>query len=149
MSVLRYYDPWVSLAKVQEEMNRHLFNRANPREAENGTVVTADWMPTVDIKEEPERFLLHADIPGVECKDIEVTMDGGVLSIKGERHFPTPEEQSGFKRVERPYGIFYRRFALPDVADTDRVTARGNNGVIEIVIPKQSKVQPRKIAVEA
>jgi len=149
MNLLRYYDPLDTMAKIQDEMSRRLFNRMAPFETEDEALVTSNWMPTVDIEEEPDRFLLRADVPGVETKDVEVTVESGVLSIKGERRFPTTEEQSTFKRVERPYGVFYRRFALPDAIDMDHVTARGENGVIEVAIPKQSRVQARKITVES
>ena len=147
MPVRRYYDPWAAMAQIQDEMNR-LFSGVSAGEAENGTVVTADWVPAVDIKEEPERFLLRADIPGVDLAAIEVTMENGILSIKGERPPPTPEERATLKRVERPRGVFYRRFVLPEEVQGEHITARGNNGVIEIVIPKHDRLQSRKIAVE-
>jgi len=121
MNLLRYYDPLDTMAKIQDEMSRRLFNRMAPFETEDEALVTSNWMPTVDIEEEPDRFLLRADVPGVETKDVEVTVESGVLSIKGERRFPTTEEQSTFKRVERPYGVFYRRFALPDAIDMCQV----------------------------
>lgn len=107
-----------------------------------------NWRPSVDIKEEPERFLIYADIPGVECKDVEIWMDNGVLTIKGERNTCSKGEKNGYMRVERSQGLFYRRFALPDTADADSITARGKNGVLEIQIPKKEKDQIRKITVK-
>jgi HSP20 family protein len=92
--------------------------------------------------------VLLADIPGVDPKDIEITMEKGILCIKGERRTESREELEGFKRIERARGTFYRRFSLPDSADAERISARGRDGVLEVVIPKQEKVQPRRITVE-
>jgi HSP20 family protein len=83
-------------------------------EGDQSNVVTSQWAPRVDIKEENDRFLIQADIPGVDPKDIEVSMDKGILSIKGERNTEAREESERFTRVERARGVFYRRFALPD-----------------------------------
>jgi HSP20 family protein len=121
--------------------------------AENGTgnddssVVTSQWMPLVDIREDADRFVLLADIPGVDPKDIDVQMDKGLLTIKGERAQDPVGEQQRFSRTERVHGVFHRRFALPDSADPERITASGHNGVLEIVIPKKPETTPRKIQV--
>ena len=147
MAIVRY-DPWSVMNQLQDEMNK-LFTRLTPADEESGNVVTSDWAPAVDIKEEPDRFVLFADIPGVDPKNIEVTMENGILSIKGERKSESREEREGFKRVERARGVFYRRFSLPDSADPEHITAKGSHGVLEIVIPKHEKVQPRKISVES
>ncbi len=144
MSNITRYDPWALLEQFQNEVSRLFDTRARLGD-ENTRVVTSDWIPPVDIKEEEGRFVLLADIPGVEPKDIEITMENGVLSIRGERRI---EDDGSFKRVERPRGTFYRRFSLPDTADPEGITARGHNGVLEIVIPKARKAQPRRITVE-
>jgi len=116
-------------------------------EDEETSIATSAWTPAVDIKEEPERFVIHADIPGVAPEDIEITMDNGVLSIKGERAYEHKEERKDYKRMERVRGTFYRRFSLPDTADAEKIAATGKNGVLEIVIPKHPVAQPRKIEV--
>lgn len=144
------YDPFRMLNQLQEEMNK-LFEsrvtRAGGGDLSN--VVTSEWMPAIDIKEEPDRFVILADVPGVDPKDIEVTMDNGVLTIKGQRVAETKEELEGFTRIERVRGTFYRRFTLPDTADAEKIGAKCKNGVMEVVIPKHERVQPRKISVEA
>ncbi|MEJ2645212.1 MAG: Hsp20/alpha crystallin family protein [Gammaproteobacteria bacterium] len=148
MAVTRY-EPWSMLNQLQNEINRMFDTRAPVTGAEdNANVVTGDWVPAVDIKEENDRFVIHADVPGVDPKDIEVNMEGGVLSVKGHRESEKKEERENYKRVERVSGTFYRRFALPDTADAEKVSAKARNGVLEIVIPKHAKVQPRKITVE-
>ena len=114
---------------------------------EDSNVVTAQWIPHVDIREEPTRFVLLADVPGVEPGDIEVQMDKGMLAIKGERLIDNRTEGSTFSRIERRHGTFHRRFALPDSADPDGIFASGRNGVLEIVIPKRPETTPRRIQV--
>ncbi|MCB1588581.1 MAG: Hsp20/alpha crystallin family protein [Xanthomonadales bacterium] len=116
-------------------------------DGDQSSVVTAHWAPRVDIKEEPSRFVIHADIPGVDTKDIEIHMDKGVLTIRGERQQQSKEENTKFTRVERQHGVFYRRFALPDSADAEGITATGRNGVLEVVIPKRPESTPRRITV--
>jgi HSP20 family protein len=85
----------------------------------------------------------------VKVDDIEITMEKGVLTVRGERKLEKEEDRSGFRRIERSRGTFYRRFSLPDSADAERIQAKSRDGVLEIVIPKQEKSQPRKIAVQA
>ncbi|HEX7916237.1 Hsp20/alpha crystallin family protein [Rudaea sp.] len=105
------------------------------------------WTPRVDVREEDNRYVILADIPGVDSKDIEISMDKSVLTIKGERKSETTAENVKVTRVERRHGAFERSFALPDGADADAITASGKNGVLEIAIPKKAQAAPRKIAV--
>ena len=141
MALVRY-EPWSMLDQLRKEMER-----AFERNGEGGSVVTSDWTPAVDIKESDNAFTIVADIPGVDPKDIDVHMENGMLTIKGERETEKKEEKEGYKRVERSYGSFYRRFSMPDTADADKIAAKSRNGVLEITIPKHDKVQPRKISV--
>ena len=150
MSIVRY-DPWTSFEKLSNELNTLFQNRSVARYGDNddSNVVTSRWTPAVDIKEEENQFVLFADIPGVDPKNIDITMEKNVLTVKGERSQETKEEKNGFKRVERVHGTFYRRFSLPDTADADRISAKGENGVLTITIPKKEKAQPRRINVAA
>jgi len=142
MNVIRY-EPWVPL----DQLMNHLFD--GRRVASLGeTATAAAWVPTVDIKEEAGRYVIHADVPGVDPKDIEVTLEEGVLTLRGERKSESRTEEDGWRRVERVSGQFLRRFTLPETVDAEGVSAQGTNGVLEIVIPKQVKVQPRKIEVK-
>ncbi len=149
MTVVRY-DPWSLLSQVQRELNRAFEGRLPEEESgDNTRVVTSSWVPAVDVREEPDRFVIRADLPGIDPKDIEITMEEGVLTIKGERNIEEESTEGQYHRIERARGTFYRRFSLPDTADPERIEAHGRNGVLEIVIPKQEKVQPRKIEVKA
>ena len=107
------------------------------------------WTPRVDVREEESRYLILADVPGVNPADIDISMDKGVLTIKGERKSENTTEGAAGRltRVERRYGAFQRSFALPDSADADAITANGKNGVLEIAIPKKAQAAPRKISV--
>ncbi len=138
MSLTRY-EPWSLMDQLRREMERMHYDEES---------TASDWVPAVDIRENGECFTITADIPGVDPKDIEVSAEAGILSIKGERESEKREERDSYKRVERAYGSFYRRFTLPDTADTTKISAKSSNGVLTIVIPKAEKVQPRKITVE-
>lgn len=143
------YDPWRVFTDLHSEIDR-LFDRRLPRAGDDQSdVVTSQWLPAVDIKEEAQRFLLYVDVPGVDPKDIEITMEKGVLTLKGERTAEKKEEGEHFTRQERAHGVFYRRFALPDTANPEGIEARGVNGVLEIVVPKREDSQPRRIPVAA
>src|SRR5690606_1907216 len=107
----------------------------------------SQWVPRVDIKEEYDRFDLYADIPGVDAADIEVQMNKGLLPIKGEQTSVNTTDVEQISRVERSHGVFHRRFALPDSADPEGITAHGEHGVREIVIPKRAETTPRRIQV--
>lgn len=142
------YDPFSALRSLRQDMER-LFQEAGwPQNGDTSQVATAQWAPAVDIKEEPDRFVIYADIPGVDPDKIEVTMERGMLSIKGERSTEKKEEKEGYTRVERARGTFYRRFSLPDTADPEGIQAKGNNGVLEVVIPKKPAQQARRIEVQ-
>lgn len=146
MSMVRY-NPWNIHNNLQEDI-RSVFDRlVGEGDGDQSNVVTSQWAPRVDIKEEPERFLIQADIPGVDPKDIEINMDKGILTIKGERSTESQQHSATYSRVERSHGTFYRRFALPDSADPNGITATGKHGVLEIGIPKKPETKPRRIEV--
>jgi HSP20 family protein len=127
---------------------RQVFERFLPHDdSDASSVVTSHWAPRVDIKEEDQRFVIFVDVPGVDPASIEVNMEKGTLSIKGERSVEKSEQSSRFTRVERAHGSFHRRFSLPDSADADNVSATGKHGVLEIVIPKKAQTAPRRITI--
>ncbi|MDA0705247.1 MAG: Hsp20/alpha crystallin family protein [Proteobacteria bacterium] len=107
------------------------------------------WGPAVDILEQKDRFVVRADLPGVDPADIEVSMEKGILSVAGERQSEGRSEIAGVARYERAAGRFLRRFALPDTADAEAISAKCSNGILEISIPKQAAIQARRIIVDA
>lgn len=147
MNIIQY-DPWRKIQQLQREMGT-LFDRRLDTDDDSVTMATSDWVPAVDVKEEDNRFLIIADVPGVDPDKIEVHMESGMLSIKGERHEEHKEEKEGYKRIERVHGCFHRRFNLPETADADNITAKSRNGTLEISIPKrEAPSQTRRITVE-
>jgi HSP20 family protein len=146
MTIVRY-EPWAFVSRVQRHLDRALGETQGLADGADATRVS--WIPHVDIREEAERFVVAADVPGVEPKDIEITADKGVLTVKGERSSQKNATADGYERVERASGTFLRRFTLPESADAEAIRATHVNGVLELSIPKRPQEQPRRIAVQA
>ena len=146
MSLTRY-EPWLGVRQLQDDINR-LFTNWSTNDSSG---VTADWVPTVDIDEYDDRFQLFIDVPGVDPKEVDITLESGVLTISGERYVQAPRDGESVirRRRERGNGRFYRRFILPDTVDAEKVKATDRHGVLEIRIPKQAKAMPRRIKVAA
>jgi|DewCreStandDraft_4_1066084.scaffolds.fasta_scaffold258084_1 HSP20 family protein len=148
------YEPWSVMPRLQDEINRLFSAFGMPFDAES-SAATVSWVPATDIHEYPDRFELYVDLPGVDADKVELTLHDGVLTIQGERAPAARAAESGsgetpeYRRMERGLGRFYRRFVLPDTADSDNVKATGRNGVLTITIPKQAKALPRRIQIAA
>ncbi len=145
MSLIQYNNPWSLFNQLQRELASPELTRLNTDDA---NVATANWAPSVDISENDNAFKLVADIPGVNPDDIDISMEKGVLTIKGERNSETVEEKENYHRTERQTGTFYRRFTLPDSADGDKIVAKSEHGVLTITIPKQEVTLSRRIEVQ-
>jgi HSP20 family protein len=142
------YEPWTFVNRLQRQLDQ-AFNKTSGT-PETTAAHTVAWIPRVDVYEEAERFVVLADVPGVEAKDIDITAENGVLTIRGERRLEKKaSEKSGYERIERTSGSFLRRFTLPESANTETIKAKQTNGVLEVSIPKHPQVQPRRISVEA
>jgi HSP20 family protein len=146
MNVIRYEPMSVLSRDLWNEFNKMMDRVAS---ADGSTGATADWVPAVDIEEYGDRFVLYADVPGVDPSTIELTLEGGVLTMSGNREAAVEQQGLDRRRSERITGRFHRRFTLPDTADSERVSANGRNGVLEIVIPKRESSQPRRISVQS
>jgi HSP20 family protein len=140
MTIIRY-EPWALVTRVQREIDRALGAAADG--------ASVSWIPHVDVREEDERFVVTADVPGVEAKDIDVTAEKGVLTIKGERRSEKNSSRDGYESVERATGTFLRRFTLPESVDAEGIKATHVNGVLQLSIPKRQTAQPRRIDVQA
>jgi HSP20 family protein len=126
-------DPY-SLAR--ELLNWDPFFTARPASA---------FAPAFEVKETTDSFVLKADLPGVEEKDLDISVHNGVLSVSGSRQAEERKEGESFAIYERQYGSFSRSFALPDMADGDRIEANLANGVLTLTIAKKAEAKPRKI----
>ena len=147
MAITRFEHGTVS--QLQNEINR-IFGNLQDTESSGAT---AEWAPAVDIAEYSDRFELLIDLPGVDPKAVDITLDNGILAISGERfnavHSPGKGDQRPQRRrEERHVGRFHRQFILPDTVDTETVSATGRDGVLAITIAKQPKATPRRIAVK-
>jgi HSP20 family protein len=112
------------------------------------SLLSESWAPAIDLKEDKKGYIVKADLPGVDAKDIEVTLENGVLTIRGERQEERREKGDNFHRIERFSGSFARQFSLPDTTD-DGVEAKMKDGVLEIHIPKSEKAVARKIKIKS
>lgn len=140
MALVRY-QPNSLLQQFNNEINR-MFSGDWP------AATAAQWSPAVDIRESDDGYTIEAEVPGINPKDIEVTLDKGVLTLSGERRDASVNDDGSQRHVERIYGRFVRRFSLPDSADADDVQATAENGVLKLVISKKAASQPRRITVQ-
>ena len=145
MMNLVYYQPWSLMDRWRREIDE-LYTRSSDA-SHPGLANSTTWTPPVDLQEESDRFVLRADVPGVELKDIEVSTEDGTLTIRGERLASERVRTDGFEHIERVAGKFLRRFTLPDSARAEAIKARYADGVLEIEIPKQARVEAKRIAV--
>jgi HSP20 family protein len=141
-------DPLSLMNQWRRDLERAFSGGWGEGAASNG-VTAAAWMPAVDIKEEHDAYVVRADLPGVDPKDIELHMENSVLTLRGERRSENIQKQDNYQRLERVTGTFYRRFTLPDTADAEHISAKTANGVLEVRIPSSEKALPRRIEVQA
>ena len=142
---LTRYQPWSLHRDFLNEFNRLLDRSGN----DDSTSATAEWAPAVDIAEHADKYVLHADVPGVDPNAIEITLEKGVLTLSGSREQAVEQNGVESRRVERISGRFLRRFTLPESVDAENVKASGKHGVLELVIPKREAAKPRKISVNS
>jgi len=143
MSLIRYtpfsdFDGFPANLRVFTDSVNRLFSEPNGR----------PWVPPVDIKETENELTFKADVPDVEMKDIDVRMENGTLTIRGERKLEAKTEDGGWHRVERSYGNFERRFSVPETVNAEAVKADYKNGTLTITLPKKEVAKPRQIKVE-
>lgn len=142
-----YLKKWEPMREMDDLFDRYTraLGAANDRSPQQ--VATGDWMPRVDISETDESYAIHAELPAVKREDVQVTVDGGVLTIKGERKQETENKNRKFHRVERAYGSFIRSFTLPESVDTDSISGTFQDGVLNVTIPKKAKAVAKAIEI--
>jgi HSP20 family protein len=159
MAIVRW-DPFQEFTQLQERLNR-VFNNAYGRSAsaspgspgspvtDEGLMASGTWAPPVDIYENGHHELvLKAELPDMSRDDIELTVDNGTLTIKGEKRFSNEVKEDQFHRIERRYGTFSRSFSLPQTVDASRVSAEYKNGVLTVRLPLREEAKPRQIKVD-
>jgi HSP20 family protein len=145
MMNLVYYQPRSLMDRLQREVAHMFYGESDA--SQSAVPNNSTWTPPVDFQEEDTRFMLRADVPGVALKDIQVTAEDGTLTIGGERPGRQDAKGDGFEHIERFTGKFLRRFTLPESANAEGIKARCADGVLEIEIPKQPRVEATRIAV--
>lgn len=139
------YDPF---AEVDFPTGVRLFQDAVNR-LFSEPAATRPWAPPVDVLETENELVVKADLPDVDLKDIDIQIERGTLSIKGERKFERVEGKgTGYHRIERSYGTFQRVFGLPDTVDPDKVKADYKSGVLTITLPKKEVAKPKTIKID-
>jgi HSP20 family protein len=138
------WEPVRELTSLQQEMNR-LFNTFF--DTPSGGTQMRRWVPAMDLVETDSEFVLRADLPGLSEKDVNIEIEGDVLTVSGERRAEHEQSKEGYYRVERSFGSFSRSLTLPEGIDAERVHARFENGVLEIRVPKPAERQPRRVSI--
>jgi len=151
--VLVRYEPWSAVDRLHRQIGQIFGGNvnaaaANGDAAEGNSAAVVNWVPSVDVFEQPDSFVVRADLPGIEPKDIQITAEKGVLTVTGERKLERTDEQKAVSRLERVEGRFLRRFTLPENVKTDDIRARHLNGVLEVTIPKVAAPEPKRVSVE-
>ena len=107
------------------------------------------WAPAMDLTEVDDHYVLKADLPGVADEDVSIEVDGGVLTVAGERKAEHEQHEQGWHRIERSFGAFQRQLTLPEGVDADAVSAEFDRGVLIVRVPKPERVKPRRIAISS
>jgi HSP20 family protein len=146
MTVLARWDPFRATSNFQDRMNRLLRESFNPEGPEEA-LTTTGFAPPVDVYEDEHNFTLKIEVPGVEEKDIDVSIENNTLIVHGERKFEKEEKEENYRRVERQYGSFTRSFTLPNSVDPGQVSAHYDKGVLKVNLAKKAEAKPKQIKV--
>ena len=138
---LTRWNPWRELEDVTSRLNTMFKTRDEGRGL--GGMTAADWNPAVDIKENKEEYIITAELPGVDKKDIKVTLRNDVLAIEGARNVEQKSDDETLHRVERFYGTFFRSFVLPEGANDEKILANFKDGLLTVHVPKREPARPR------
>jgi HSP20 family protein len=147
MTLVRWSDPLREFAQLQDRINR-AFSDTYGR-SDEGLMTSGNWAPPVDIYQNGDHeVVLRAELPGMTREDIDITVDNGTLTIRGEKKFSSDVKEESFHRIERRYGSFSRSFSLPQTVDTGKVGAEYKDGVLTVRLPLREEAKPRQIKVD-
>jgi HSP20 family protein len=145
MTLVRWR-PMRDVWSIQDEINRTFDNFFGRTEREEWT--ESRWAPAVDISENKDDLMVNVEVPGMKKEDIKVTLQDGILTVKGERKQEKEEKDKNFHRVERSYGSFCRSFTLPTTVQGDKIKANYKDGILMISLPKVEEVKPKEISID-
>ena len=146
MTVIARFDPFREFTTLQDRMNR-LFRDSFGSEGRDEALTTTGFAPAADVYEDEHSIAVKIDVPGIEEKDIDVSIENNTLTVRGERKIEKEEKEENYLRVERSYGSFARSFALPNTVDASNVTADYDKGVLRITLAKRAEAKPKQIKV--
>jgi HSP20 family protein len=152
MATMTRWDPFQDLRSAQDELAQMSPTLAHAlglhtQQQGSGQATTTAWAPALDISERKDAYLVTVELPGIEPDDLEITLEDGLLTIQGERHFAHDSSEQQFHRIERRYGAFRRAITLPAQVQADAVEASFENGVLQIVVPKAEEATPKRVQV--
>ena len=145
---LTKWNPFFADFAATEDRFKRLFGRDDFWNTE-GVTTGGEWAPVVDIIENDHALTVKAELPGIEAKDVAVTIDNNVLTLKGERHLKKEVEKENYHRMERAYGTFARSFVLPAFVDAENIKAEFKNGLLMVTVPKKANARTRAVEVTA
>ncbi|HUQ50419.1 MAG TPA: Hsp20/alpha crystallin family protein [Terriglobales bacterium] len=145
MTFVTRWDPFREMTTLQSTLNRILSNES--AQSGDDLMNTGTFVPPVDIYEDEHNFTLHLEVPGIKESDIDIRLENNTLTVRGERKFESEQREENFRRVERRYGSFSRAFTLPNVVDTEKVSAQYESGVLQIQLAKRAEAKPKQIKV--
>jgi HSP20 family protein len=146
-SIIRWH-PFNEVATLQQRMNRVFDDMWGPNRRPDEDYVAGSWIPAVDVREAKDSLQISAELPGLDPKDVEVTVEAGVLTLKGSRSFEKATEGETYHRVERAYGAFERSFTLPSNVAPDKINAVYRQGVLHLSLPKREEAKPKSISIK-
>ena len=154
MMLTTQWDPFQDLRSTQDErtqtqMDRllaHALGLHGQWQSATGASTRA-WAPALDISERKDAYAVTVELPGVKLDDLEITLEDGLLTIQGERHFAHDSSEEQFHRVERSSGAFRRSITLPAQVQAEQIEASFDNGVLQIMVPKTEEAAPKRIQV--
>ena len=136
-----------NLARRMESLFDEMVGRGLWRTSEERPL-RGSWVPAINILEREDAMVITADLPGLKAEDVDVTVEEGTLSIRGERRLEEASEGETYHRVERLYGVFERSFTLPNSVDVDKIDARFSNGEMILTLPKREESKPRSVKIK-
>lgn len=155
MFELKRWDPTRELSALQREMDdlfRRVFGNLGSISPANlfrrEGLTKGEWYPVVDCYMQDNKFIVHADLPGVDTRNVDVSIAGNILTIKGERKAELEEKKEGYLVHEACYGSFERMLTIPEGVDTSKATASFKNGVLELTMPCKAEALPKKVRIE-
>ena len=146
MTFLTKFDRWEPFEELTTLRNR--MDRLWSRMTAEDSAVLADWAPTSDVIESKDEIVIKSELPGIDEKNVDIELEGAMLTIRGHRDEDKEVEEQGYRRVERSYGSFLRSFMLPPTVEPEQVSATFTNGLLEVHLPKKEGAKPRAIKVE-